>query len=695
MTDQELVDSLLKQQESDILDYKSRQYNLDNEHTKSEFIKDIIAMANTPKNKSAYILVGIEEKSGKVSKTIGVTKHHDEGILGSIVASRTEPTPRFHYRHIVLSGMTVGLYEIPRDQPGLVMPSTDYGVLRRGCVYFRQNTNNTEAGPTDLVRLVRFADQAKGLSEQRAASSNSIGAWPHLYRACDGFNSQRTYIAVFDKDTNVDCSDWVALAHVHWSLIIDFDKGTDIDGNHAVAKYSFSQHHALQLSALDEEFELTRRSCLWVAATGLNSRPTTKPSNDWRSWNRTKVPMLESTMKVLSGITEPAPVTVVIFGGEANYVSTVCEIADRAFAERVDFVFANPNPAQYQEVARRFTGHSVTINLPQVCQGLREIQPEFVSSKEILFPKLNGGTITIAADRARWLEEHLELIHWMIGSNTDTQTNSVMFLKGASVSWSDLNINTVVIDRDITRHLERKIRNELDDRATRRVNLWHLPGAGATTVARNIGWNIHQVFPTVAVREVQPQGTAERLRHLFGVTKLPVLIIIDLPGITKDVVDRLYDELRDWHTPAVLFNVERRFNIGNALEQYYLDGMLSTREAVALSSVLAEHVPERETALDALIDERDHRKRNPFYFELTAFGRDFQGLQSYLDIRLSQASGPVRDVMLYLSFAYFYGQVDLPLQTFWPVLGTSASKRIVSSVVFPDYIRELLVESMV
>ena len=233
----------------------------------------------------------------------------------------------------------------------------------------------------------------------------------------------------------------------------------------------------------------------------------------------------------------------------------------------------------------------------------------------------------------------------------------------------------------------------MEAKATRRVNLWHLPGAGGTTVARRIAWNLHHQFPTVVAREVKPQETAERLRHLCGEARLPILVVIDLPGVTKEVVDRLYDDLRSSHTPAVLFNVERRFNPGPGTGTHYLDAMLTTREAFALSGVLSARVPNRRADLELLIDIQDRRRRSPFYFGITAYGRDFQGIESYVEARLAQASDPVRNAVLFMAFAHYYGQVSLSLQTFGSIFGIPASKLVISSRVIPDYVRELLVES--
>ena len=460
----------------------------------------------------------------------------------------------------------------------------------------------------------------------------------------------RIYIAILDRESDVDGRDWAAMASVRWNVIIDFDTGTDTDGNYAVAKAQFGERQALYISALDDSPAITARSTAWVAAAGLDSRPTTNPTENWRDWNRSKAPQLERTMNELARITEPAPVTVVIFGGEPSHVSTTCEIIDRAFTDRVDYVLANPNLEPFANIEERFEASTVAISLRGVSQGLREIGEDAELTKEILFPRLGGGTVAVSPDRARWIEDQLEMVHFDISSTTYHQTEDDSFLKGATVSWNDLN-SRFDIDRDITIKLEQQIFKELEDRATRRVNFWHWPGAGATTVARRIAWNLHRQFPTVVALEIQPQDTAERLQHLFGITRMPVFVIIDLPDIPKEVVDRLYDTLRSSHIPAVLFNIERRFHsaVGTNRERtglHYLDAILTTTEAVRLCGVLSARVPDRRSDLESLVDEPDRRKRSPFYFGLAAYGRDFRGLESYVETRLSSAPETVSDAVL-------------------------------------------------
>ncbi len=686
MDDLELIQSLLGRQESDGLDFKSQQYNLDNNYGRSKFIKDIVAMANTPRIGPAYIVLGVLEQSGKVVSITGVSAHPDESELGRIVSGRVTPMPRFSYRQIQYDGLELGIVEISSKQPGVITPRVDFHVLRPNAIYIRRNAQNVEADTNDLARIF-------GSPQSHASSVPNAdpGSWDQLYRVCDGFDSRRVYIAVLERMAGLEGRDWDALSNVPWNIIVDFDARTDTAGNYAFAKEHFRERRALRLSALEDPPAITARSTIWVAASGLESRPTTNPSGNWREWNRAKVPQLERLFDDLARITEPAPVTLVVLGGEPTHALTTCEVVDRVFTDRVDYVVANPDSEQYGDVVDRFTAANISITPASICQGLRDIQRDSCPTTEVLVPRFEGGTVAIDPERATWINEQLEIVQWDILPTADDEVTENMFLKGSAVSWNDL-ISGIDVDRDIRTRVEHHIVTELNLRETRRLNFSHWPGAGATTVARRIAWNLHRQFPTVIASEIQPQETSERLQHLFGITRMPTVVIIDLPDVAKEVVDRFFDVLRSSHIPAVLFNVERRFDLRAGGGPPYLDAMLSTREAVGLSDVLGERVPERRVDLEGLVDSPDRRKRTPFYFGLTAYGRDFQGIEAYVEARLSSAAEPVRESVILMAFAYYYGQIPLSLQTFGRAFNLPASRLVTLSRVMPDYIRELLVE---
>ena len=686
MDDKELVGSLINRLESEDLDFKSREYNLSNSYLQSRFIKDIVAMSNTPRSGPAYILLGVTERNGKATSIRGVDLHTDPADFQNVLKDRVAPVPRFTYRSVSYDNKELGLIEIPAIQPGISIPRNDLGVLRKGAVYIRRNSANTEADSADLEMI------SSHRSEISSQMSENLGSnWQQFYRACDGFDPRRIYIAVLERTPLTDIRDWESMAGLRWNMVIDFDTEADRHGNLKNAESVFRDRHALQVTALDDVVKLTSKSTVWVAASGLESRPTTNPSLVWRDWNRSKSSQLEQVMDQLAKVTEPNPVTFIVFGGPFRQVSSTCEIADRVFANRVEFVFACPNQDAFESIVAEFDATSVTISLSSVCQGLRDLQIGSTTSSGMLLPKFGGGTIEVEPQRSRWLEEQLEIVPWEVRTQTDFSLQSNSFLRGAIPSWIDL-YSDVDAEREIKSDLQYQVRGELETRATRRINLWHWPGAGATTVARRVAWDLRQTFPAVVALDIQPQETAERVRHIFGITRLPVLVIIDVPSTTQEDVDRLYNALRNSHVHAVLLNVERRIGSGRSSGPFYLDAMLTTGEAVRLSRTLTVDVPNRKGDLEALIDQPDRRKRIPFYFGLVAYGRDFRGIESYVEIRLSEASTPVRNSVLLMAFAYYFGQVTLSPQTFTSIFNFAASSLINLPNVLPDHVRELLVE---
>ena len=153
MNDQTLIESLLKQDEGPCLDFKSEPYRLNTNHSKAEFIKDIISMANTPRDGSAYIVIGVRIEGDRSKTVIGVTEHPDDADLQSLVKSKVNPVPQFHYRSVEYRNKRLGLIENYPKRVGPFLPTWKQeevqGVLRYSVIYFRRGSENDEAQPDE------------------------------------------------------------------------------------------------------------------------------------------------------------------------------------------------------------------------------------------------------------------------------------------------------------------------------------------------------------------------------------------------------------------------------------------------------------------------------------------------------------------------------------------------------------------
>ena len=85
--------------------------------------------------------------------------------------------------------------------------------------------------------------------------------------------------------------------------------------------------------------------------------------------------------------------------------------------------------------------------------------------------------------------------------------------------------------RDAHAALVKELRERLDDFQLVVVDLYHSPGAGGSTLARRVAWDMHRGHPTAVLRSYTPT-TAERIDEIYQQTGLWVLVIAesaDLP----------------------------------------------------------------------------------------------------------------------------------------------------------------------
>ena len=115
MLDISQIKEQLDKDESTTLDFKRDQYAFDgaDDNTKGELLKDILAFTNAWRHTSAYILIGVDEKSGGRNKVIGISKELDDAKLQQFINSKTHKPIEFSYRTFEVDGAMVGVIEIP------------------------------------------------------------------------------------------------------------------------------------------------------------------------------------------------------------------------------------------------------------------------------------------------------------------------------------------------------------------------------------------------------------------------------------------------------------------------------------------------------------------------------------------------------------------------------------------------------
>ena len=154
--DIETLASLLSMEEGPTLDFKREQYcfNKATRKGKSELLKDILAFANAHRDRTAHILIGVEEVKDGRSEVVGVESHLEDASLQEFVNSKTNRPLECNYFPFSVEDKSIGVISIPIQQRP-VWTIKDYGLVNANEVYIRHGSSNQLASPDEIAAMGR------------------------------------------------------------------------------------------------------------------------------------------------------------------------------------------------------------------------------------------------------------------------------------------------------------------------------------------------------------------------------------------------------------------------------------------------------------------------------------------------------------------------------------------------------------
>ena len=693
------IPSLLERPESDTLDFKSTSYDLSDKRKKRDLAKDLASLANTPREGEAHIVLGVKKRRDGSFNLIGIDKEFDDAELQSVARSLLEPIPRFKYHTIEHDGIVLGLITIPAGQQSPVAPrkTEDLGFVR-GSIYFRRGSQNDVASMQEQGRIWEwFHDGAvTDISPNPYALEP---AWSRYLTEVAELSNAERHILVVDDRLREDADDLSGIGAGPWAFVFDFDTRSDVDGLLASVRSTVERHRAIHIRVKGDP--RTSRSpdftTTWFFVRGLEGRIDSIATGSTRDWRRAYRQVLSDECDRLAGELAPATVhvTIVWRDGEFNdHLTEVLRSLDESLHDLFRPVFVTEAPAACESLAGEFGAPVIEMPLHQFARGVQQVvwEKQPFGSGTISLPSDSGVAIQLEAQTANWIAEEIEMVPLGMpkseGEDVDT------FLRGGTATWTDLDHN-VDARRDVQNRLTEAVRKDLEAGRITRVNLFHRPGAGGTTVGRRVAWELHDEFPCGLLRRTTPMETAERVSRVHELTGRPVLLIADGTDIAERELDELAEHLGARRTPVVLVQVRRRQATTRQLgdRTFDLDSELSTREVGRFVNRLSQDAPGRSAAIERLGKPSNRPLHRPVYFALTAYERDFRALPNFVSLRIAELSDDQKRVLVYAAIALRYGQRGLPASAIRAVFGLSPRNSSNVPSLFPSTTDELFVET--
>lgn len=158
----DLLNMLRYKSESTDIDFKSAQYRFNNgtEADKSELLKDILAIANSWRDGTGYILLGFKDQRPHPAEVVGIQDSIDDSRIQQFVNSKVKPKLTFRYEEHLYEGKTIGVIIIPKQKRPFYL-ANQYGKLKSNVVYVRRGSSTDEAEPVETIAMAN-EDSGRG-----------------------------------------------------------------------------------------------------------------------------------------------------------------------------------------------------------------------------------------------------------------------------------------------------------------------------------------------------------------------------------------------------------------------------------------------------------------------------------------------------------------------------------------------------
>lgn len=666
--------TLIQQPESDYLDYKAAVYDL--KSSRNEFIKDVLAMANTPRLGSAFLVFGVRWSPESGSEVVGLEKQVDDvDFQNAFSTDRAQPLPRFVYKPLQISGKQVGVLEIPRCDNGPYTPVKDYDqYLQAGAVYFRRGTENDRALGGEIKRIVSwFQEGSMDLSDHELWSNE----WAAFLVATSSFNPSTTYLLAIDRIDRATPAPLTALGDVSWRAVIDFDTESEDAGALSLLQGAMSQTRVIHRVVKGTYRVQPEPGTHWFFARGLAGRQDTLAATDYKAWLKAYKGELGHQFRAIAAAINPSPCVAVVLWSDVRLKSHLRSLLEElfgTFGEAIEVVVVSSDEKAFLSIAEEYGAHFVKMSLGSLLKGLSVHLADSVDQLDgrYVVPGAGGGPCEIQRRDWLWLSEDLDIAHRGVGIGEPEQEGS--FRKGGEISWRELNLHHDCA-RDITASVRRQVEDDLRKRQTVRINLYHAPGAGGTTVGRRIAWDLHSTVPVAVLKNCSPRETSDRIAQLASLTSNSVLLVVDSRQHSERQIDDLYEILRANQTPVVILQVLRRFAASGRKNKHWVSAELTVPEAARFREVYGQVAPSKQALLTSLACASGPQ-RTAFFFALTAFESEFAGVKPYVAARLASLTQVQKRIAAFIAMAHYYGQQGLPAQAFAGLLGVPRTKNV-------------------
>lgn len=573
-----------------------------------------------------------------------------------------------------------------------VLTPAELGVQLNDCYELSEDLTNelyTHMGrhvPNELINA--YSDT---VVDAATISALQMTDMDYFVEQVDNFDKGNRYILVAPFSTQGISETLLRnLMGVRWSVVIDFNCHTKEPGGiyHSMQPTideNCTPFTILNRDGLSNMSKGTNGNVNWIYANGLSTlQGTVTP--DIKTWIGKRMhhflrdALTEFCKKSLSRI------HIISLLDEPDYLAEIIHQFDGIdFAERDLITFSIiSDDAIVRDDSLKLSRYGFDIksyNFP--LQSFLSQIGDFMQPEErhtILIPARGPQNESLMLDvtniYSKFSANGISVIHHDIASEGDREIKPIpAFYQGETITWKELEAD-IDVQRSRYEELRRKILDRLKGRQSQKFQLYHLAGAGGTTVSRRLAYDLRDEIPTIIINEYVKGTTFGLIELLSMKVNRPMLAIVESSKVGN--IDDLIAECNAKKRMVVFVYVERTLKRPQMVSQPFLDfisdKMHDAEEKSKFSYKVQLYNPSHSN--EEWIKKTSFANCEVLDFSMSIAEKDYNraALSSYIQHYLRQISEPVAEFLAYVSLIYYYAQRSVSDLVFRKVLETNNGK---------------------
>lgn len=395
---------------------------------------------------------------------------------------------------------------------------------------------------------------------------------------------EKWYILITNRFGKEDLKNLDFLLNMKIFCVFDFDADSKVSGlcseysKHHAANLHFMQNYKIPSGMTISEFESHLHlfeQTSWIFCNGRTDFKGNEPQCDEMTWIKTKMTLLRECVSVICKQILPKGTFLVIFLLTAPVEKPLLHTFYEFFTDMkghddiICISESEENFQKWQSFAEGSCGVDavnrssiVGMKMSHVNTTLQRIQPVTSRSIKCLPVFVKGECKLETREEERMYSLEILSVNHCDETSSDfvedqKETVERQFYHGANVSWlnfwlADNKFVGEVIQRDayheISDLINDNLKRNVDQLSVCCLNIYHHPGSGGSTVARQVLWNNRKVLRCAVVKPSYSAAiVSEHAFHLREYEEkdtqkcLPVLLLVE--DCDKEYLDDLKNEL--------------------------------------------------------------------------------------------------------------------------------------------------------